>query len=166
MNEELKTYLKTEAIISAAFNFFINGMLAALIHHKADYVATDAISVVIDLAATCLPICIITALFCMASVKRAKTLGILETGSRMIRFLSRLFRRPVLFGILTGIAADIVLSALTVSILALLGIQSLPFGVYVALKCVFSALMGCCATVTCLYAGMYQTNWRRSHPRL
>jgi hypothetical protein len=157
MNKELKIYLKTEMIIAAAFNFFINGMVAGLIHHKADYVATDVISIAIDLTCTCLFTFITTALFCKASLKRTKTSGILETGSRVIRFLSRLFRRPVLFGALTGIAAAIALYALTASILALLGIQMLPFGVYIVLKCVFSALMGCCATVTCLYSGMCQT---------
>ena len=53
MSNELKSYLKTEMIIAAAFNLFINGMVAALIHHKADYVPTDVISIAIDLTATC-----------------------------------------------------------------------------------------------------------------
>ena len=41
MNAKIKSYLKAEAIVAAAFNFFINGMIAALIYHKADRVSTD-----------------------------------------------------------------------------------------------------------------------------
>ena len=140
--------------IAAAFNFFINGMVAALIHHKADYVATDAISIAIDLACTCLFTFILTALFCRASVKRTKTIGILETKNRFIRFSSRLFRRPALFGLVMGIIAAVVLFALTAMLFALLGIAALPFGVYVILKCAFAALLGGGATLLELYSGM------------
>lgn len=154
MNKEIKAYIKTEAIIAAAFNFFINGMVAALIHHKADTVATDAISIAIDLTATCLLIFILTAFFSRASLKRTKKESVLENGSRMIRFLSRLLRHPALFGMLMGIAAAIVLFALTTQIFSLLSIGTLPFGVYVALKCVFSAILGGGATALELYLGM------------
>ena len=157
MNTEIKKYLKTEMTISAAFNLFINGMVAALIHHKADYVATDAVSIAIDLTCTCLFIFILTALFCRASVKRTKTIGILETENRFILFSSRLFRRPALFGLVMGVIAAAVLFALTATLFALLGIFALPFGVYVALKCVFAALLGGGATLLELYSGMCKT---------
>ena len=157
MNKELKIYIKTEMIIAAAFNFFINGMVAALIYHKADYVPTDVISIAIDLTATCLFTFIISALFCRASVRRTKTAGILETKSRFMRFLSKLFRRPVLFGAVTGLVAAAVLWIVTAPLFALLGITALPFGVYVALKCVFAALLGSGVTLLELYSGMCKT---------
>jgi len=157
MNNELKSYLKTEMIIAAAFNFFINGMAAALIHHKADNVPTDNISIAIDLAATCLFTFTVSALFCRASVRRTKTAGILETTSRFMRFLSKLFRRPVLFGVLFGLAAAVALYILAASLFLLLGIAALPFGIYVAAKCVFAALLGGGVTLLELYSGICKT---------
>ena len=99
----------------------------------------------------------ITALFCRASVRRTKTADILKTGSCIVRFLSRLFNRPILFGALTGIITAIVLFTLAAPLFALLGIQTLPFGVYITLKCIFSALLGGSVTVLELYAGMIAT---------
>ena len=157
MDKNLKNYLKTEMIIAAAFNFFINGMIAGLIHHKAGNVATDVISIAIDLTATCLFTFIISALFCRASVKRTKTIGILETKNRFILFSSKLFRRPALFGLVMGIIAAAALFALTATLFALLGIASIPFGVYIALKSVFAALFGGGATLLELYSGMCKT---------
>ena len=158
MDKEITGYIKTEAIVSAAFNFFINGMAAALIHHKADTVATDPISIAIDLTATCMGTCIINALFSKASVRRTKTAGILEPGSRMIRFLSRLFRRPALFGVFTGFIAAVVFFIPTALIFMLPGIMSIPFGVYILLKCVFAALIGGGITALEIYAGMCKTD--------
>lgn len=43
MNRELAVYLRLQDTIAAAFNFFINGMIAALIYHKANFVPTDTI---------------------------------------------------------------------------------------------------------------------------
>jgi len=157
MNKELKIYIKTEMTIAAAFNLFINGMVAALIYHKADYVPTDVISIAIDLTATCLFTFIISALFCRASVGRTKTAGILEAKSRFMRFSSKLFRRPVLFGTVTGLATAVVLWIVTEPLFALLGIATLPFGVYVALKCVFAVLLGGGVTLLELYSGMCKT---------
>lgn len=154
MNSELKAYIKAEATVSAAFSFFINGMVAALVHHKADMVSADAISIAIDLTATCLLMFILITLFCHASVRRTKTAGILHARSRVMCLLSKLFRRPVLFGTLAGIITAVVLFVLTAPLFALLGIYALPFGVYVALKCVFSALLGGGVTSLALYAGM------------
>lgn len=157
MNKEIKSYIKTEAIISAAFNFFINGMIAALIHHKADSVAMDAISVAVDLTATCLLIFILTALFSRVSLKQTKTESILETDSRMICFLSRPFRHPALFGMFMGITVTIVLFALTTLMFSLLSIGAIPFGVYVTLKCVFSAITGGSATALANVCGHVQS---------
>ena len=154
MSNELKSYLRIEMTIAAAFNFFINGMCAALIHHKTDYVATDIISIGIDLTATCLFTFTISALFCRASLKRSKTTGIIETKSRFVRFTSRLFLRPVLFGILMGLTAATILFALTAPVLTLLGINALPFGVYVTLKCIFAAFLGGGVALLELYSGM------------
>jgi len=119
MNAKIKSYLKAEAIVAAAFNFFINGMIAALIYHKADRVTTDTVSIAIDLVTTCFLTFTITALFCRASVRRTKTADILKTGSCIVRFLSRLFNRPVLFGALTGIITAVVLFTLAAPLFAL-----------------------------------------------
>ena len=154
MTKEIRSYIKAEAIVAAAFNFFINGMIAALIHHKADTVAMDVISIAIDLTLTCLSIVILTALFSRASVRRTKTAGILESKSRLIRFSGGLYQRPVLFGALIGFITAAVLFTLTAPVFALLEIYALPFGVYVALKCIFAALLGGGAVALELYAGM------------
>jgi hypothetical protein len=149
-------YLGLEAKVSAAFNFFINGMIAALIYHKADLVPADTISLSIDLVITCLLMFILTALFCKSSLKRTKTTGILPPGSKMVRRLSRLYRRPVLFGTVLGLAAAIVLFALAAPVLALLGFKSIPFGIYVFLKSTGCALLGSAANQVSLYAGLHR----------
>ena len=154
MNKEIKSYLKAEMIVAAAFNFFINGMVAGLIHHKADYVATDVISIAVDLTCTCLFIFMITALFCRASLRRTKTLGILETKSRFMLFASRLFSRPFLFGLVMGLVTAAILFAPVALLFLLLGIYAIPFGLYVALKCAFAALLGGGVTLFELYSGM------------
>jgi hypothetical protein len=156
MDSEIKTYLKAEAIIAAAFNFFINGMVAALIHHKADTVATDALSVAIDLTITCLVMFIITELFCRASLKQTKSTGILDSGNKIQRLSVRLFRWPVLFGAALGFSMAIVLFALIAPVFALLGVQALPFGAYIALKTISCALLGGGVALICLYAGLHK----------
>ncbi|HWR23867.1 MAG TPA: hypothetical protein VN366_10385 [Feifaniaceae bacterium] len=154
MDKELISYLRTEAGISAAFNFFINGMLAALIHHKADWVPADAVSLAIDLALTCVFICTIGALFCAASLRRAKAGGVCAGQNPLIRRLGRLFRRPALFGLLLGALTAAALFALAAPIFTLLGIRAVSFSVYIALKTVFCALLGYFATLASLHAGL------------
>ena len=154
MNNELTSYLKTEMIIAAAFNFFINGMCAGLIHHKADYVATDIVSIAIDLTCTCLFTFIISAMFCKASIKQTKTAGILETKNRFLRFSGKLFQRSVLFGVIMGFITAAVLWVLTATLFMLIGVYALQFGLYVALKCLFAALLGGGVAFLELYSGM------------
>ena len=154
MNEQIKSYIKTESAISAAFNFFINGMAAALIYHKADIVPTDIVSIAIDLLISCVSICVLTALFSKASVKRTKTLGILETERKAVRFISRLFRRPAVFGVLAGMASAVIIYIPTVLFFVLTGTLSIAFGLYVVLKSLFAALAGGVITALELYAGM------------
>jgi sterol desaturase/sphingolipid hydroxylase (fatty acid hydroxylase superfamily) len=156
VNEELKAYLGLEAKVSAAFNFFINGMIIALIYHKADLVTADTFSLSIDLIITCLSMFILTALFCKASLRRTKITGILPPGSQMMRRLSRLYRRPVLFGTVLGLAAAMALIALAAPVLALTGLKAIPFGIYVALKSTGCALLGSAANQASLYAGMHR----------
>ena len=151
MNKELRAYLKLEAIVAAAFGFFISGMIAALIHHKADMVPVDAISLAVDLAITCLAACMITEPFCRTSLRRSGTAGILENGNPA---LSRLFRLPVLFGFTLGLGAALTLFAVLFPVLALFGIYEISFGGYMALKTILCALLGGCATLICLRAGM------------
>lgn len=157
MNKEIRAYLHLEVMVAAAFNFFINGMVAALIYHKADMVPTDTLSIAIDLTLTCIFIFAITAFFSWGSLRRSKNVGIFEPGSKLLRHLSRLFRRPLLFGILLGLATAAVLFAVIAPIFALLGLQAIPFGLYIALKTIFCALLGGSAALTELYAGMCRT---------
>lgn len=157
MNEEIRAYLRIEAMVAAAFNFFINGMVAALIYHKADMVPVNTLSIAVDLTLTCLFTFTVTAFFCRASLKRIKTSGILEPGSQLFRHLSRLFRRPLRFGLLLGLATAAVLFSVIAPIFALLGLQAIPFGWYIALKTIFCALLGGGVTLTELYAGMCRT---------
>jgi hypothetical protein len=156
MNKELMAYLGLEAKVSAAFNFFINGMISALIYHKADFVPADNISLAIDLLLTCLLMFILTALFSTASLRRTNTIGILEPGNKAIRKLSRLFRRPILFGLLMGMATAAVLFALAAPVFALLGVKTFTFSAYIALKAVGCALLGGTVTMTALYLGLFR----------
>ena len=157
MNDELKAYFGIQAKLAAAFNFFISGMVAALIHHKADYVATDAISLIIDYIITCLLIFTITAFFVRAGLKSTKTIGILEPKNRLDSFLARRFRSPLGYGVLAGFAVAVVLSAIIAPIAYLLDIAVLPFYPYVFLKAVFCMLVGAFAAISAMYAGMCKT---------
>ena len=160
MDGQLKGYVLSEAIISAAFNLFINGMVAALIYHMAETVATDPVSSAIDLLITCVSMGILTALFSRASVKRTKVVGIFEAPSGVMRFLSRLFCRPVFFGLVVGMVVAVVVYIPTVLILALPGILAIPFGIYVTLKCLFAAVLGGGIVALELYAGMCKVEGR------
>lgn len=154
MNEEIRAYLQLEVTVAAAFNFFINGMIAALIYHKADMVPADALSLAVDLTMTCLLIFTLSAFFCRASLRRTKTAGILYSGSKLLQALSRLFRCPLLFGVLLGCAAAAVLWTLLAPALALFNIKAIPFGLYVIFKSILCTLLGGGATLTELYAGL------------
>jgi hypothetical protein len=154
LNKEIKEYINIEIKAAAAFNFFISGMITALIYHKADTVPTDTVSIAIDLTITCLLTFIISAFFNRASLRRTKTAGILDAPNPVIGRLSRLFRRPVLFGTLLGFFTAIVLFGIAAPVFALLGLKELSFGVYIALKTIFCALLGSGVTFVGLYAGM------------
>jgi len=157
MSRELYYYLRFQAVISASFNFFINGMIAALIYHNADFVVTDAISVTIDITVTCLLIFTITAPFCRASLRRDKTGGLLAAENLPARMLAGLSRYPVLLSVSLSLCTALILSTLAVSFLALLGVSAVPFYLYIALKSVLSAMIGAFATYVLLIAGMYKS---------
>ena len=154
MDKEIKAYLSIEMKVAAAFNFFINGMIIALIYHKADMVPTGTVSLAVDLTLTCLFTFIVSAFFNRASLRRTKTAGILDAPNRVIGYLSRLFRRPVLFGALLGFSTAIIVIGLVAPIFAILGLKELPFSVYITFKTVFCALLGGGVTFIELYSGM------------
>lgn len=154
MNRELFVYLRLQATIAAAFNFFIGGMIAALIFHQADSVPTDVISIAIDITATCLLTFAITTPFCRASLRRDKTGGVLAVNTLMERLLARLSRRPVLLCVLLGLSAAAIFSALTACFFSLLGVTAVSFYLYIGLKSMFCAVLGAFVTFTVLYAGM------------
>ena len=157
MKKEICKYITAEAIISAAFNFFINGMAAALIYHKVDKVPADLTGFAIDQFIICMCICILTALASKASLKRTNLLETQTGGGSLLRFLSRLSRRAVLFGALFGLVTFLAAFALTVAIFTLFQITEIPFGIYVTLKCVLYALLGAGATTLELFSGMHKT---------
>lgn len=157
MNEELKNYLYIEAKVSAAFSFFINGMFAALIYHKADLVPVTMTALAVDILITCLLTGTITAYFSTFSLRRTKSAGILQARGKVIPFLSRLFLCPSLFGLLIGGFVAAPFFILILIPLTLLGIETLPFACYFAGKTLFSALLGGSATFIELNAGMYYT---------
>jgi hypothetical protein len=154
MNEEIKAYLSIEMKVAAAFNFFINGMVIALIYHKADMVPADTVSIAVDLSLTCLFTFIVSAFFNKASLGRTKTAGILEASNPVIRGLSRLFRHPVLFGALLGFFTAAVMFGLVAPVFAFLGLKELPFDLYLIMKTIFCALLGGGVALIELYAGM------------
>ena len=158
MNDELKAYLRIESKLAAAFNFFISGMIAALIFHSVDKVPTDVISIAIDIIITCLFTFTITAYFCRACLKANKVAGILSPVNGFIRFLVRIFRVSLGFGVLPGLASAVILFIIIASGFTLLNIIALPFYPYVLLKSLFSMLLGGGAALLNLYAGMCKTD--------
>ncbi len=154
MNGELTAYLRLQAIVAAAYNFFIMGMVAGLIYHKADFVPADPLSIAIDLTITCLSAFAISMPFSRASLRRDKTAGILPAESRPARLLARLFRRPVLFCVSFGLGTALLAFVLTAPLLTLAGVTAVPFYLYVTLKCVFGAALGVFISSVLLYAGM------------
>ena len=157
MNREIKAFLGIQAKISAAFNFFISGMITALVYHSVDIVPLDPVSVAIDLVITCLLTFTITACFCRASLKSTKTAGILPPPNILLRFLARLFKFPLAFGVLLGLAVATVLFAVIVPGLVLLKITALPFYPYVFIKAFSCMLFGSGVNLLELYIGMCQT---------
>jgi len=156
MKREIRSYIKAEAVISGVFNFFINGMAAALIYHKADYIPADITGFAIDQFIICMSIGILTALFSKASLKRTKLSETQTDGGILPCFLSRLLRRAVLFGVLFGLVTFLVTFALTVSIFTLFSITEIPFGIYIPLKCSFFALLAAGATALELFSGIHK----------
>jgi len=157
VNKELKAYFCIQAKIAAAFNFFINGMIASMIYHAANEVPTDVISIGIDLAITCLFTSTITAYVIRHGLKSTGTAGVLPPANGFVRFLAKLFRFPLGFGILTGLAAAAALFAIAAPAFALLNITSLPFYLYVLLKSFFSLVFGAGITIFSMYAGICKT---------
>ena len=154
MSKEIKALIRSQAIISAAFNFFINGMVSALIHHMTYLVSTDPVSIAIDLTSTCLFIFIFGAFFSRLNLRSAKILGILESERKLMNSLSRLSRHPALFGALLGFIMAVVLTSLVAPSFTLLGINAMPFGWYISFKVIFSALLGGGVMMLGMYAGM------------
>lgn len=154
MPRELAAYLRLQATVAAAFNFFINGMIAALIYHKADFVPTDSVSIAVDLIISCVLTFAITAPFCRTSLRRDKTAGTLMVKNRSDRLMVFVFRHTALLCLLPGLCTAFLLFVPAASLFALLSVSVLPFYAYIVLKCVFSALLGAFATCTILYAGM------------
>lgn len=154
MNRELAVYLRIQASVTAAFSFFIGGMAAALIFHKADFVPADTISIAIDITITCLLTFAITTPFCRASLRRDKTGGVITAMTPPARLLARLFRRPVLLVISFSLCAALILSALTALFFVLLGVTAVPFYLYILFKSVSCAMLGAFAAFAVLYAGM------------
>ena len=158
MKRELIAYLRAEAVVCGAFNFFVNGMLAGLIHHRAERVSVAPASAAIDLFLTCFTIFLLAAPFAKASLGRTKAAALLPCSRPFERRLSRAFRRPALFGALCGALAAAAFIALVVPALALAGFETVAFLAYVMLKSAFSALLGAAAMALCLYAGMLKEN--------
>ena len=156
MNREIRSYIRAEAIASAAFNFFITGMVVALIFHKADYVPTTIIDFGVDLFIVCMFIGVLTILFSRASLKRTKFRETQTGDGRLPRFISRLMRCAVLFGVLFALVMFIVTFALIAPILTFFSITEIPFGIYVPVKCIFCALLASGATALELFSGVHK----------
>lgn len=156
MNGERIAYLRLNAIVSAVYSFFINGMVAALIYHKADHVPTDMVSIAIDLTLTCLLTFSASVPFSRAGLRRNKAEGTLPTATRAARLLAYLYRRPALLGVSFGLMTALILFALTAPLLSLLGVTAMPFYLYIVLKCPFAAVLGALTSCVLLYAGMCQ----------
>lgn len=157
MNNEIKAYITLEAKVGAAFNFFINGMVSALIYHKADVVPVDAVSLTIDFLITCLCICLITSFFVKISLRNTKTMGILPPYNRLHYTLGRLFRRTVLFDVLLGLITALLLFVATAPVFTALGLRMLPFGWYIFFKTFYCAILGSSVTIIEMISGMCKT---------
>ena len=155
MKREVAGYLRLQATVAAAFNFFIGGMIAALIYHKVDFVPTNAFNIAIDITITCLLTFAITTPFCMLSLRRDKTGGVLVAKTPLTRLFAWLSSRPALLCISLALCAALILFALAASLLAFLNVTAMPFYLYIVLKSIFSSVLGASATYTMLCAGIY-----------
>lgn len=158
MNKELVAYFRLQAIIAAAYNFFISGMISGLIYHKVDFVKADTISIAIDITITCLLTFFISTPFSRASLRRDKIEGIFTVKTPLARLLAWLYRYPVLLCVVLSLCTSLILSVLTAMFLSLLGVNAVPFYSYVAFKSVLCAVLGTFATCVVLYAGMCRQN--------
>lgn len=154
MNQEIRAYVRLEARVSGAFSFFINGMVAALIYHKADTVPFDAAGIAVDLLVTCVVMVTLTAYFARASLRRTGTSGIFKSDSRFLRTTSLLFSRRFLFGPLAGILVAVLCFLLIAPVPVLLHVERISFGAYMVFKTGFTAVLGYSLTRLELYAGM------------
>ena len=168
MNAELKAYFSIEAKIAAAFNFFINGMISALIHHAADAVPVDVISLAIELTSTCVLTFIITAYFVRAGLKSTKTVAILPPANKFVRLLTQMYNvsggdvtpakkgivYPLRFGVPMGLFAAVVFFIIIAPLFTLLEKSVLPFFTFVLGKSFFCMLFGAGVTVLEMYVGM------------
>lgn len=154
MKSELAVYLRIQAAISAAYNFFISGMIASLIYHKADFVKTDALSIAVDLMITCIMTFAITTPFCRMSLRRDKTKGVLADKTHPARLFVWFFNRPLLLCAIFGLGSALILFVPAAALFALLSVKEIPFYFYILLKSVFCAALGAFATCSVLYTGM------------
>jgi hypothetical protein len=81
-DEGLKAYVRLKAAVSAA----LSGRLAALIHHNADAVPTNIVSISIDLLFTCGLMFILSGYFGRASLRRSKTMDILDSENQILTY--------------------------------------------------------------------------------
>ena len=160
MTEEFKKYIRFESLVAAVFNFLLNGMIIGLIYHNTNVVPMSVANISMDIALTCLLMFILCPLFCCASLRRTKTAGILDSGIRLLRWLSRLLQRPFLYGFTLGIFATIIFSTLAVTLFILYGVYTMPFSLYLILKVLFTALLGGSITALTLCAGMHRVEDR------
>ena len=167
MNEELKAYFKIEAKIAAAFNFFISGMVAGIIHHKADAISMDPVSIAIDLLITCILTFTVTAFFVRMSLRNTQTVDILPAPNRLMAFLAALFDSPLGFGVLMGVVTAVILFFIIAPLFALVfHVPALPFYLYVFVKALTSLALGACVTLLEMYSGMCQPVDRKTQESL
>jgi len=155
MDKQVRDFIQKDTQNSMVVNFAINGMFAAVLNHKADAVAVDALAIAVDLTITCMLICVLSAFANLLSVKQSGITYTPEPGSR-VRRLGGLLRHPVLFGVTLGVVASAVSSVLFASLFALLGVPALSFYVYVGFKSLFGGAVAGIATALELYAGVIQ----------
>lgn len=149
MNRPIEAFLRTQGLICAALNAWINPALAwALNPRMLETPLLGKNALVTDTAITCLVLSLLVSLITSAGVARAARTGQLAAGPAPSPgpLLGRLPRNPWGLGLSLGVATAALFSPLTWWVFHSLGLEGLPFAGVALFKAVYTALLGYAVT--------------------
>lgn len=138
--ESVNSYIRTQASVTAVINMIVNPLVSWLSNPAR---ATTAIpSVAIDTIITCLIMSTVIALFISAGTRKALRAGKLDAYHQARwEALAHLPQSGLLFGLLVGIGAALVLVPLVLGFFKLFVVGELPFWGLVAFKVIYTGTL-------------------------